>query len=64
MVAEPGSGMVEPVVAGAETVDENEKVMKIVAITVEKVIERLMPQLQRHREERSRRETVGERKRV
>eukprot|EP00973_Karenia_brevis_P011691 1582578-Karenia_brevis.AAC.1 len=60
MVAEPpaiGSG--PPVVD-----DENEKIMKIVAKTVEVVMEKLIPQLQTPQYESSRRETVDDKKKI
>eukprot|EP00973_Karenia_brevis_P071030 9868469-Karenia_brevis.AAC.1 len=57
-----------PVIAApaseVQTVDREEKMMKIVAMTVKQVIGELIPQLQRPQYESSRRETVEDKRKV
>eukprot|EP00973_Karenia_brevis_P019567 2684181-Karenia_brevis.AAC.1 len=58
--AEVATGAADPLpaVGGTPAVgDQTEKMMKLVAMIVEVVIQKLIPQLQRPQEERSRRET-------
>eukprot|EP00973_Karenia_brevis_P019012 2607119-Karenia_brevis.AAC.1 len=69
MVAEPSASSTGPVGAAAptqevQTVEFEEKSMKVVALTVKHVIGKLIPQLQRPQYENVRRETVDDKRKV
>eukprot|EP00973_Karenia_brevis_P089204 12370907-Karenia_brevis.AAC.1 len=69
MVAEQSASSTGPVGAAAptqevQTVEFEEKMMKVVALTVKQVIGELIPQLQRPQYENVRRETVDDKRKV